>query len=245
MNIKSIRDRLAALYKNREFVLVNDSLTVEIIGASFKANADAIFGKPNEDYIRREIDWYESMSRNVYDIEGKVPKIWEMISSPKGEINSNYGSLIFSSRNYNQYGKVLNTLRKDPNSRRAVMIYTNPRMHEFFNRDGMTDFICTNSVQYVIRKNKLSAIVQMRSNDAWAGYRNDYAWQKYVLKKLASQLKCEVGDIHWNAGSLHVYQNQFYLLEHYLQTGEHHITKKEYEALSSPPLISSTNHPSR
>ena len=108
------------------------------------------------------------------------------------------------------------------------MIYTNPKMHTQFKRKGMTDFVCTNTVQYVIRKNKLSAIVQMRSNDAWAGYRNDYAWQKYVLNKLAKDLNCKEGNIHWNAGSLHVYENQFYLLDHYLKTGEHEITKKQY-----------------
>ena len=233
MNITSIRDTLASLYKNKEFIKVNESITVEIIGASFIANKDSIFGMANEDYIDRELEWYRSESRNVNDIKGKVPKIWEIVSSPEGEINSNYGYLIFNEDNYKQYDSVLNTLKKDPNSRRAIMIYTNPTMHAQFNREGMTDFVCTNTVQYVIRKNKLSAIVQMRSNDAWAGYRNDYAWQKYVLVKLAADLDCEVGDIHWNAGSLHIYSNQFYLLDHYLKTGEHNISKKEYNNLAT------------
>ena len=231
MNIKSIRDNFASLYKNKEFVLVNNSLTVEIIGASFIANDDSIFGKPNADYIKREIDWYRSMSLNVNDIAGKVPKIWEIVSSSEGFINSNYGYCIFSRKNNDQYKKVLTTLQRDKNSRRAVMLYTNPKMHEQYKRKGMCDFMCTTAVQYVIRKNKLSAIVQMRSNDAWAGYRNDYAWQKYVLKKLAKDLRCEIGNIHWNAGSLHVYENQFYLLDHYLKTKEHHITKKDYREL--------------
>lgn len=236
MNIKDVRDKLANLYKNKEYVIVNKQLTVELIGASFIADTDSIFGLANEDYIERELMWYRSMSRNVNDIDGKVPKIWEIVSSPKGEINSNYGYLINHKENYYQYKNVLETLKKDHNSRRAVMIYTNPKMHTQFKRNGMTDFICTNAVQYVIRNNKLSAIVQMRSNDAWAGYRNDYAWQKYVLKKLSKDLRIKEGDIHWNAGSLHVYENQFYLLDHYLKTGEHKITKKDYNKLNNPSV---------
>ena len=31
--------------------------TIELLGASFLANEPAIFGTPNEEYIRREIDW--------------------------------------------------------------------------------------------------------------------------------------------------------------------------------------------
>ena len=63
MNITSIRDTLASLYKNKEFITVNQSKTVEIIGASFIANEDSIFGMANEDYIDRELMWYRSMSR--------------------------------------------------------------------------------------------------------------------------------------------------------------------------------------
>jgi len=38
-----------------------------------------------------------------------------------------------------------------------------------------------------------------------------------------------MGDIIWNVGSLHVYESQFYLLDHFSKTGEIHITKKQYE----------------
>ena len=66
-----------------------------------------------------------------------MPKIWKTVSSREGEINSNYGYLIFSAENKEQYEKVLKTLQADPTSRRAVMIYTNPNMHEQWNRKGM------------------------------------------------------------------------------------------------------------
>jgi len=63
------------------------------------------------------------------------------------------------------------------------------------------------------REGKLNAIVTMRSNDAVFGYPNDLAWQTFVLERLCNDLKLEVGNIHWNVGSLHVYERHFNLLE--------------------------------
>jgi len=82
-----------------------------------------------------------------------------------------------------------------------------------YNLNGRSDFMCTNTVQYVVRNNKLHCIVQMRSNDAWAGYRNDRSWQLYVLNMLASDLNIEAGNIYWNCGSLHFYAKQFDLIQ--------------------------------
>jgi thymidylate synthase len=53
----------------------------------------------------------------------------------------------------------------------------------------------------------------MRSNDAIFGYKGDFAWQKHVQNKLANDLGIESGDLIWTAGSFHVYQRHFYLLE--------------------------------
>tara|TARA_B100000902_G_scaffold218363_1_gene207508 strand:- start:417 stop:662 length:246 start_codon:yes stop_codon:yes gene_type:complete len=59
----------------------------------------------------------------------------------------------------------------------------------------------------------------MRSNDVVFGYRNDFAWQKYVLKKLVRDLnnlgenKYSIGDITWQVGSLHVYERHFKFID--------------------------------
>jgi thymidylate synthase len=104
-------------------------------------------------------------------------------------------------------------------------------MHTDYNKDGMSDFMCTNAVGYLIRNNRLHAHVSMRSNDLWAGYRNDRAWQKYILDKLASDLDIESGDIYWNVTSLHLYEKDFYLADHFYKTGAISISKREYKHL--------------
>jgi thymidylate synthase len=186
---------------------------LELRSASFIADEPAIFGKPNEDYIKREIDWYMSCSRNVNDIPGETPAIWKQVATKDGLINSNYGWCIFSFENGNQFHRVENELRANPDSRRAVMIYTRPNMWEDYNKDGMSDFMCTNAVQYMIRHGILEAHVQMRSNDVVFGYKNDFAWQLHVLEMLADKLQVEAGNIFWNVGSLHVYERHFHLVK--------------------------------
>tara|TARA_R110001606_G_scaffold95363_4_gene211048 strand:+ start:2463 stop:3209 length:747 start_codon:yes stop_codon:yes gene_type:complete len=232
--VKHIRELFVDLYVNKEFVTDKTGVkTLELVGSSFIADETAIFGKPNQEYIDREIAWYNSQSLNVNDIPGETPAIWQMISSKDGMINSNYGYLVFSEENGNQYRKVLQQLLCDSNSRRAVMIYQRPSMHEDFNDNEMSDFICTNGVQYVIRENKVHAVVQMRSNDVVFGYRNDYAWQKYVLDKLIVDLNTlgdaqyRAGDITWQVGSLHVYERHFNFIEKYISESVEQIVSAE------------------
>ncbi len=231
--IDDIRNEFLIKYINAEYVKDKTGVKVlELIGVSFIADEPYIFGLPNEDYISREIQWYESQSLNVNDIPGEIPKIWKSVATPSGEINSNYGWCIYNSKNYNQYLNVLEELRKNPYSRRAEMIYTRPSIWNEYNRDGMSDFICTEAVQYFIRDNKLFCCVKMRSNDLVHGYRNDWAWQTYILKKLAKDLgNIEIGDIIWQPGNIHIYEPHFYLVDHFRRSRETHITKAEYNTL--------------
>ena len=120
--------------------------------------------------------------------------------------------------NGRQYSHVLNELWDNPNSRRAVMIYTRPDMHTTAFQDGMNDFMCTTHVQYFINGNQLDASVYMRSNDAIFGFINDLAWQQKVLKMLAKDLThhsrpMKTGKIIWNAGSLHIYERHWDLIK--------------------------------
>lgn len=219
--VKDIRAELIHLYRDGDFVIDKTGVKmVEIVGTTFIADEDCVFGELNHDYIRREKEWYESQSLSVKDIPGKTPAIWEQVADKDGFINSNYGWCIYSEANGNQYHHVLNELKKSPFSRRATMIYNRPSMHVDYNKNGMSDFMCTYAVQFFIRDFKLVCHVLMRSNDAIFGYRNDLAWQKHVQQKLLNDLnaggnKYELGDVHWTASSFHVYERHFNLIENH------------------------------
>lgn len=190
--------------------------TIEMLGASFVANESSIFGTPNQEYIDREIDWYLSGSTNIndiYDDDRDPPAAWQYSANRHGEINSNYGHLIFDYKYYNQYDSVLDELTFNKDSRRASMIYQRPSIWSEYRENDKNDFICTNAVTYYIRNDTLHSVVQMRSNDVVYGYKNDYAWQTYVLAQLSKDLKVPVGDIIWQVQNLHVYERHFDLVK--------------------------------
>lgn len=220
MNINDIKNQFIEKYKNNEFV-INDKgdKVIEIINANFEVNKNenVIFGELNS-YANRELEWYKSMSLNINDIPGKIPMIWKIIADYDGYINSNYGWCIWHEDNYNQYKNCLTRLINDQNSRQACMIYNRPSMQYDYDKNGMSDFMCTFAVQVFIRNGILIYSVLMRSNDAVYGFKNDLFWHRYVVNCLLEDLKYNHIDIKdykilWHAGSLHLYERNFNYIE--------------------------------
>jgi len=216
-----IRADLIDKYLAEDYVIdKSGAKTIEVLGESFVADENWLIRTPAYKYIERELDWYMSESLYVDDIPGETPQIWKDISSDEGKINSNYGWCIYSEENGNQYKHVLRELKANPNSRRAAMIYNRPSMHLDFNRDGMSDFMCTFANTFMIRDGKLISHYAMRSNDAVFGYNNDVAWAKFVQGQLAYDLEVEVGELIWTATNLHVYERHFEFIEALINAGK-------------------------
>ena len=216
--MSDVRDYFCAAKRNPYCQTIDKTgvKCLELIGASFEATEPAIFGTPNVEYIMKEIEWYKSMSLNINDIykgEKPPPAAWQYAATADGMIHSNYGYLIFHEENGNQYDNCLQELKDNPNSRRALMIYQRPEIWAEYDLMGCSDFICTNSVAYYIRHGKLDCSVSMRSNDVVYGYKNDYAWQQYVLLNLANDLGLEAGKMIWQVQNLHVYEKHFDLVK--------------------------------
>ena len=220
---KDIKNLFKSKLLNEKFVTDRTGQkTIEIIGASFHADQPAIFGSPNEEYIQKELMWYKGRITNVNAMNGKVPQAWKLAANDFGEVNSNYGQLIYADKYHHQYGRVLDELLENPDGRRASMIYNRPSIWEEYNENGKSDFICTNAVTYYIRDDKLHCVVQMRSNDVVFGYKNDYAWQLFVLEDMVRDYNdCKTdtyeeitaGNIMWQVQNLHVYERHFDLVK--------------------------------
>ena len=228
LSVKDIRKHFINELWDKSFVIDRNGMTtIELLGASFLATEPSIFGTPNQDYIDSEINWYDSQSTNINDIKEfeDPPKCWQQSANKHGEINSNYGHLIFSDKYHNQYGQVLDELIRNPDSRRACMVYNRPSIWMEYNENDKNDFICTNSVTYYIRDNILHAVVQMRSNDVVFGYKNDYAWQFEIMNRLVKDWndckfeeydtgdKISLGSMIWQVQNLHVYERHFHLVK--------------------------------
>ena len=230
MKVNDIKEYFVNELQNENFTVDRSGQkTIELIGASFEADQPAIFGTVNQDYVAAELAWYKSMSTNIHDIrpEDEPPSAWVYSANKHGEINSNYGQLIYSDKYYGQYHQALDELLRNMDSRRATMIYTRPSIWTEYDEHGKNDFICTNAVTYYLRNGTINAVVQMRSNDVVYGYKNDYAWQLYVLEQFVDDYNAcyldeawdadhrkemTVGTITWQVQNLHVYERHFHLV---------------------------------
>ena len=205
-------------------IIVDDfgSTTVELIDKKLILNPmqpiiDLGFRKTNLVYVKKEIDWYNSKSLNVKDIEGDIPKIWLQICDKDFKINSNYGWMIYSEENFNQYDNCVNELLKNKFTRKAEMIYQRPSMWKDYCNNNMSDFCCTDGVQLFIRNEELIYIVKQRSSDIIFGFFNDFYWHCVVYNKIYNELKkkkykdLKIGKIIFNLYSFHIYEKHFNL----------------------------------
>jgi len=236
LNTEDIKQLFIDKYKNNDFRTIGNAVqqskTIELQNIQFEVDKPWIIREPNQDYFDREFEWYRTQSLNVNDIPGGAPTMWKACADKDGLINSNYGWMIWSKENGEQYKHCLQKLIEDPHTREACMIYNRPSMQTEYNKNGMHDFCCTYAVQCFLNEDKtnryhLKYIVYMRSNDAVFGFDNDALWhinvQNMLAKDLFGKLNSETwagiatpiicDNIIWNAGSLHIYERHFKYLE--------------------------------
>lgn len=182
-------------------------------------------------YIGAELVWYFS-GRNDVEFISKFAKFWEYIDNGDGTVNSAYGNLIFTEKNYhniNQYKWALESLIQDKDSRQAILHFNKPD-HQWF---GNKDFVCTLTGVFQIRDNRLNFTVDMRSNDLVLGTPTDIAFfcllQEQMLQHLKKYYpKLELGKYTHIVHSLHIYEKHFDLIKGMLKT--------KFEPMSFPPM---------
>lgn len=124
----------------------------------------------------------------------------------------------------NQIDFVINELKRNPSSRRAVMLIRDPSIDAF---DG--DPACLQHIQYFIREDKLHCKVLFRSNDACkANFMNMFALI-LLQKRIADALGVEVGTYTHRANSFHCYEKDFKMLKKYVEAIEDPTAENIYE----------------
>jgi thymidylate synthase len=151
-------------------------------------------------YAELEWNWYLSKNQSVEEIK-KHAKIWDKMHSGDNIVNSNYGYQW--SRN-NQIDYVINELKKNPDSRRAVISIYDGKEHEKYQFDTP----CTVAIQFYIYNNKLCMTVMMRSNDLWFGFCNDQYCFSNLLQLVSKELNIEIGTYYHFVNNLHLYDDK-------------------------------------
>lgn len=155
-----------------------------------------------------------------YDLEQYRQEILDGILD--FEIDRGNWSYTYHDRYANQYKFIIDELKRNPYSRRAVMDIRVPEDMDSF------DPACLQHIQYFIRDDKLHCKVLFRSNDACkATFMNAFALIM-LQKRIADELGVEVGSYTHRANSFHCYEKDFTTLEMY----EHYILNRPLEDLS-------------
>jgi len=126
-----------------------------------------------------------------------APNIAKFINPETKKFDGSYGPRLIK-----QYQYVLDLLKRDPDTRQALLTVNNfhDDLHESL------DIPCTLSLQFLIRNNKLNLIVNMRSNDLLWGTPYDVSQFTFIQECFACLLGIEPGSYIHNAGSMHIYQ---------------------------------------
>jgi len=182
----------------------------------------------NLKYIIAELCWYLRGELKLDGIDN-YSKFWLNVCGKKGQLNSNYGHYIFKEKQL--FNNVIDRLKKDMFSRQAVIIIN--RLSVIMNNDTK-DQICTTSLQFLIRDNKLHMIVNMRSNDLIFGLGNDLPFftilQELVLEILKKYYpSLYMGNYYHNDGSLHIYERHFQMVKDVIKNDK-------YDSIAFPKI---------
>ncbi|AVJ51188.1 thymidylate synthase [Microbacterium phage Pikmin] len=195
-----------------------------IYNASWIATNDSMIGKRNEDWVRRELDWFRSGSNSLHDMEAPVPQAFQACADPDGIVNSAYGHILFGKGEElppapSLAERIVATLINEGlGTRHAVAIISDRDIHNLAHKNGRNDFICTNALNVMVdHENQLNIIAQMRSMDAVWGYRADYSMWDFLMEWLLGSLEIiypdlKRGHITFQVANLHVYPRHFELL---------------------------------
>nr|DAH10912.1 MAG TPA: hypothetical protein [Caudoviricetes sp.] len=154
-------------------------------------------------FMPAEAAWILSGDDRVKTIEPYSKSIARFSDDGKKFFGA-YGTKIKEQINY-----VVDKIAKDLDTRQAVINIWRESPHE------TNDVPCTISAQWIVRDNKICCIDTMRSSDIWLGWPYDIFNFSMISTFIALKLREEYGiklDLGWialNAGSQHLYENNW------------------------------------
>lgn len=150
-----------------------------------------------------------------------------------GMFHGSYGT-----RTKGQYDVMVDRLKKDPDTRQAVVTIWNPERDML---EKKRDYPCTILHQFRVRKNRLNMSVYMRSNDVWLGAAYDFFQFTRVQIAISSILGIEPGTYSHHVGSLHIYEENYEAASALRKTGNiaevPAITGRTWREVESSALI--------
>lgn len=104
----------------------------------------------------------------------------------------------------NQLTDIVNRLKQDSGSNRAVAVTFNP-----FLDNERADIPCLQLIQALVRNDKLILSVYFRSNDLYGAFPSNMMFLTYLGMKIANELDVKFDYIDYHCSSLHIYETDY------------------------------------
>lgn len=159
--------------------------------------------------IIHELLWFIKGDTNIKYLKENGVNIWNDWADEKGELGPVYGHQWRSWPDYqggtiDQLQKVIDDIRKNPNSRRHIISAWNvaevnlmalPPCHLLF--------------QFYIANGKISCLLYQRSCDTFLGVPFNIASYALLTMMVAQVTGLKLGEFIWMGGDTHIYNNHF------------------------------------
>jgi thymidylate synthase len=154
-----------------------------------------------------ELLWFINGDTNIKYLKDNGVSIWDEWANENGDLGPVYGYQWRSwpgrnGQNIDQIAKVIDQLKKKPDSRRHIVTAWNPA-----DVDDMALPPCHALFQFYVADGKLSCQLYQRSCDTFLGLPFNIASYALFTHMVAQQCDLEVGEFVWTGGDVHIYLN--------------------------------------
>lgn len=166
--------------------------------------------KINFNAVAHELLWFLKGDTNIKYLNDNGVNIWNEWADENGDLGPVYGAQWRSWRSWrcdkwttkDQIAEVIEQIKTNPNSRWLIVTAWNPA-----DVDRMALPPCHCLFQFYVHDGKLSCRLDQRSADTYLGVPYNLASYALLTHMIADQCGLEAGDLVWQGGDVHLYDN--------------------------------------
>lgn len=167
--------------------------------------------------VIHELLWFLSGDTNIGYLQKNGVKIWNEWADKEGNLGPVYGSQWRkwkspSGKEIDQISQLVANLKKNPSSRRHLVVAFNPG-----ELDQMALPPCHAFFQFYVANQKLSCQLYQRSADVFLGVPFNIASYSLLTLMLAQVCNMKLGEFVLTFGDVHIYHNHFEQVKTQLQ----------------------------
>ncbi|MBX3018191.1 MAG: thymidylate synthase [Bdellovibrionaceae bacterium] len=157
--------------------------------------------------IIHELLWFMKGDTNIRYLQENKVSIWDEWADENGDLGPVYGKQWRSwqapdGRQIDQLSNVIEQIKKNPDSRRMIVVAFNPA-----DVDRMALPPCHAFFQFYVSQGKLSCQLYQRSADVFLGVPFNIASYALLVHMIAQACDLKVGDFVHTLGDAHLYLN--------------------------------------